>query len=337
MAEEEEYKATPATLPRCDFYHVRFMIRFFLTEVLGLGMIIFIITCHSASGALTSPVNGPVTAAAAFAVAVWTIGPVTGPQITPILSVALLMTRRINFVYCILGIAGQICGALIGVALGSQMVPGLSEKNNLLLHWPGAGLSDGQVFGLECICSFFLIICCLSTIDEFRKPHWIEGHITVFSLIVYLLILFLASVLAETTGVGMNPSASLAGAIYNHNFGKIWIYIVAPICGSVIAVLLWEMVLSDGASWERTKHWWTDPYFDRTKDYKKLKRQEELDYYTEEAMLRIVHSMHKYFHFENVPLLHQLIPSQASETKLSETTIISYLLISYLACYVTRG
>ncbi|THD28369.1 AQP-1 [Fasciola hepatica] len=285
--EDLDYKATTATLPKRDWYHVKFMCRVFAAEALGLGLICFLVTVHGCRGSLKSDVSGPVTASAAFALAVWIVGPVSGPQITPILSIALLMTRRINFVYCILGIAGQICGGVLGVALGSRLVPGLSERDDVFLQAPGPGVTDGQVFGMECICSFLLIICCLSTMDEFRKGHWADGHITVFSLIVFLLILMLAAVLAKVDGCGMNPSATLAGAIYNNNFQKIWIYIVAPICGSIIAVFLWEMVISDGASLERTKHWWTDPNFDRHKDYVKLKREAARQRFHEEAMLRI--------------------------------------------------
>ncbi|VDP93722.1 unnamed protein product, partial [Echinostoma caproni] len=237
------YQATTATLPRVDWYHAKFMFRIFAAEALGVGIIIFILAVHSAGGELKSDLNGPITAAAAFAVAVWTVGPVSGPQITPILSLALLLTRRINFVYFILGIMGQTFGAFMALLLGSRLVPGLSEKNNLLLQIPGPNVTDLQAFGLECVCSFILIVCVLSTLDEFRKSHWSQGHVTSFSIIVFILILPLAAVL---------------------------IYVTAPICGSVIAVLLWEMVISDGASVERIKHWWTDPNFDRHKDYNRL-------------------------------------------------------------------
>ncbi|KAA0189676.1 AQP-1 [Fasciolopsis buskii] len=285
--EELDYKATTATLPKRDWYHAKFMCRVFAAEALGLGLICFLVTVHGGTGSLKSDVSGPVTASAAFAVAVWIVGPVSGPQITPILSIALLLTRRINFVYCILGIAGQICGGVLGVALGSRLIPGMSERNDVFFQNPGPGVTDGQAFGMECVCSFLLIICCLSTMDEFRKPHWADGHITVFSLVVFLLILMLASPLAKVTGCGMNPSATLAGAIYNHRFQKIWIYIVAPISGSIIAVLLWEMLISDGASIERTKHWWTDPNFDRHKDYVRAKREAARRRFAEEAMLRI--------------------------------------------------
>lgn len=195
--EELDYKATTATLPKRDWYHAKFMCRVFAAEALGLGLICFLVTVHGGTGSLKSDVSGPVTASAAFAVAVWIVGPVSGPQITPILSIALLLTRRINFVYCILGIAGQICGGVLGVALGSRLIPGMSERNDVFFQNPGPGVTDGQAFGMECVCSFLLIICCLSTMDEFRKPHWADGHITVFSLVVFLLILMLASPLVS--------------------------------------------------------------------------------------------------------------------------------------------
>ncbi|THD18843.1 AQP-1 [Fasciola hepatica] len=238
--DDVNYKATAATLPRCDWYHIKFMCRFFTAEALGLGMILFLVACHGAGGKLASDVSGPITASAAFAVAVWTIGPISGPQLTAAVSLALLMTRRINFVYFILGIAGQFCGALVGIALASQLVPGLSNKK-LNLHTPGENVTDGQAFGMEFICSFLLIVWCLSTVDEFRHPHWTQSHI----------------------------------------------YILAPMVGSIIAVLFWEMMISDGASVERIKHWWTDPNFDRTKDYKRLSQEDSRVFDPEETMLSI--------------------------------------------------
>lgn len=48
------------------------------------------------------------------------------------------------------------------------------------------------------------------------------------------------------------------------------------------------MLISDGASIERTKHWWTDPNFDRHKDYVRAKREAARRRFAEEAMLRIV-------------------------------------------------
>ncbi|VDP18677.1 unnamed protein product [Echinostoma caproni] len=145
------------------------MCRTFAAEALGLGMIIFIVKCHAAEHELKSPFSG--AASAAFAVAMWTVGPVSGLQLTPILSVVFLIIRRINFVYCILGMAGQRFGAVIGLALASRLVPGLLDNAALNLHVLEKNVNDGQVFGLECLCSSLLIICCLSTLDELRKLH----------------------------------------------------------------------------------------------------------------------------------------------------------------------
>lgn len=127
----------------------------------------------------------------------------------------------------------------------------------------------------------------------------------------------------KVTGCGLNPAFSLSAAIFNNNYKKIWvsfgsakpdlffvnswlyrlsysclklnyscsflkIYIVAPFVGTIIAVLFWEMLLSDGASVERIKHWWTDPDFDRTKDYKRLDREAFCTFDAEDAMLSFV-------------------------------------------------
>lgn len=193
------YRATIAKFPKCDWYHIKFMFRVFASEAFGLGMIVFIVACHGAGGELKSPVSGPVTASAAFAVAVWTMGPISGPQLTAALSLALLLTRRMNFVYGIIGVLGQLCGSLLGIGLAACLIPGLRDRTNFALHAPGPGVTDGQAFGLECICTFLLIACCLSTLDESRNAHWAQGHVTQFSVVVFLLILMLAAIIVSHT------------------------------------------------------------------------------------------------------------------------------------------
>ncbi|VDP89008.1 unnamed protein product [Echinostoma caproni] len=217
------YQATTATLPRVDWYHAKFMFRIFAAEALGVGIIIFILAVHSAGDELKSDLNGPIVTGAAFAVAVWTVGPVSGPQITPIISVARLLTRRINFVYFILGIMGQTFGAFMALLLGSRLVPGLSEKNNLVLQTPGPNVTDLQAFGIECVCSFILIVIFLSTLDEFRKPYCSQGQVSSFSIIVFFMLLVLSAVMIKTTGTGLHPSKSLAAALYNRSFEKLWV------------------------------------------------------------------------------------------------------------------
>jgi aquaporin NIP len=44
------------------------------------------------------------------------------------------------------------------------------------------------------------------------------------------------------TGASMNPARSIAPAIVSGNISDLWIYIVAPILGAILASLTWKVL-----------------------------------------------------------------------------------------------
>jgi len=63
-------------------------------------------------------------------------------------------------------------------------------------------------------------------------------------LVIGLTVLLEALFAGPITGASMNPARSLGPAIFSNNLSLIWIYIIAPITGALLAVWTWKNVFS---------------------------------------------------------------------------------------------
>jgi len=256
-------------IPGGSLYHFAFLFRICLSEFLGLGLILFAVTLVPSD----SVVPIPILVGLVFAYVIGIFGPISGAQVNPAVSLALLLTRRLSIVHTIVCIAGQLLGAIAGVWLATLLGPaGLAETQYLAMTLPHADLSSTQVIGLEIIATMILVIAVLGVCDEFRDKPWTMCHVCIFPLFFGVTLALLATFIGPYTGASMNPARSLGPAILAGEFKDQWLYIVAPLIGSALSVIVYEGFLSDGASMERLKAWFSDPEFSRATNYKAIKR-----------------------------------------------------------------
>ncbi|KAF8571572.1 hypothetical protein P879_04361 [Paragonimus westermani] len=269
------FHASMADWPVCNWYNIRYMLRLIFSEMMANTAIIFTLVHYNAEYPTSLPLSVP--AAAVFGWAMWVCGPISGPQITPIIPLALVFMRHITVIYGVVVMVGQFLGALLGYSLALAMRP----DNHPNSHGKDYGLSlrkhvsVGQAFGLEFMAAFWVTMAVSATLDEFRPPVWSQGHITSFYAFFAVTILWLAAVIGHYTGCSIHPFRSLIPAMFNNNYQDVWIYFTAPILGMIVAVLAYEMIMSEGASTARIKAWFTDPNFDRHIDYKQLEEEED--------------------------------------------------------------
>ncbi|KAA3679231.1 aquaporin-1 [Paragonimus westermani] len=246
-------------MPRFDFKHCSHMIRIFLAEMIGLGVVCFMVMIYQ-----NGPVAGPIVVGLAFTWVAWVFGPISGAQVNPAVTLALFLTRRLSVVYTVICLLAQMIGAMAGAWIGKIAGPAAYASNNTLgLTLRNPDISSGQAVGLEMLGTGLLILCVLGMLDEFRAPIWAQGHVTVFPFAFGVTQALVACLIGGLTGSSLNPARSLGPAI---------IYIVGPIVGGLLGAILYEMVLSDAASLPRLKAWFTRADFDRTKDYQEEDR-----------------------------------------------------------------
>ncbi|CAL8095877.1 unnamed protein product [Calicophoron daubneyi] len=256
-------------LPKCTLRNLGHLCRLFVSEMIGLGLICFVCVIYQPpSTGLNLPF--PVVLGLVFTWVLWVCGPISGAQVNPCVSLALLFTRRLSVVHAIVCMAGQLVGATAGAWIAIVCGPeSLSSTPYVGMTMRSTSISVGQAIGLEIIGTMILVISVLSVSDEFRASAWSQGHFTVFPFEFGVTLALIAATVGMYSGGSVNPFRSLGPAFVNRTLVEQWIYIVGPLIGCVLATVVYELMLSNGASGPRIKAWFTDSEFDRRKDYRK--------------------------------------------------------------------
>jgi len=176
---------------------------------------------------------------------IYTIGPISGCHINPAVTLAMLLTKRIQAVEAAIYMVMQVIGAVIGAGLVLEIAKGnpkfvLSPEtfgiNGYGLHSPN-GYSTLACFLTEAFFTMLLVITVLGATDK-KAPAGFAGLAIGLSLAVTNL----ASI--PVTNASINPARSIGPAVYAGGWGieQLWLFIAAPLTGGVIAAVVY-MVL----------------------------------------------------------------------------------------------
>ena len=166
---------------------------------------------------------------------VYTVGDISGAHLNPAVSLAFFAARRFPFGELIPYVLSQCAGAF----LASGILRFLFPENPTL----GATLPAGpplQSFVLELILTAILMFVILS-VSTGAKEKGITAGIAVGS-VIGLGAMFAGPI----CGASMNPARSLAPAVLSHTLSSLWIYLIAPPLGALLAVLACRCVRERG-------------------------------------------------------------------------------------------
>ena len=210
--------------------------RKYIAEAVGT-MLLTLIACGIA---VTSGVDLVATSLAfglVIVAAAYSIGNVSGCHINPAVSIALTVAGKMEVKECIRYIIAQVIGAfvgslLLGIVLGSFSALG---ANGLV--------GDTTVciaLVVEVILTFIFTTTILGVTD--KKEN---GHVTGIVIALTLILVHLFGL--PFTGTSVNPARSLAPAVLQGGKAlcNVWIFIVAPIVGAIIAGLFYKYVLKE--------------------------------------------------------------------------------------------
>ena len=213
----------------------------FTLVLVGCGTAM-LVGCDAASG------GGYVLTAFAFGLVIvgmaYCVGNISGCHINPAVSLACLISGRMEvkdfFLYFVSQVLGAICGAAclkIIFSLGNvtDMTGGLGS-NGL------AGVSGSPVAGLivEILLTFIFVLVILGVTDPEYKHGSFGGVVIGFSLVmVHILGIGL-------TGTSVNPARSIGPALFagGDALGSLWVFIVGPFAGAALAALLYKFFSS---------------------------------------------------------------------------------------------
>ena len=205
------------------------MRRSFLAELFGTAALVFagtgaIIVNELSHGAITHA-GIAVTFGLVVMALIYAFGDVSGAHLNPAVTVGFWMAGRMEGARVLPYIAAQLSGALLASGLLRVIFPTHATL--------GATLPTGtwhQSFLLEVALTFLLmlVILCVST---GAKEKGITAGMAIGGVV-----LLEAMFAGPISGASMNPARSLAPALVTGQLGAVWIYLVAPVLGALLAV-----------------------------------------------------------------------------------------------------
>ncbi len=204
----------------------------------GVGtMLLTLIACGIA---VTSKVDLVATSLAfglVIVAAAYSIGNVSGCHINPAVSIALCVAGKMEVKECIRYIIAQIIGAFIGSLLLALCLGGFNAlgANGLV-----GNTTIWIALVVEVILTFIFTTTILGVTD--KKEN---GHVTGIVIGLTLVLVHLFGL--PFTGTSVNPARSLAPAILQGGDAlcNVWIFIVAPVVGAILAGLFYKYILKD--------------------------------------------------------------------------------------------
>jgi len=224
----------------------------YFAELLGTGALV-LIGCGSA--VIAGDKIGFAGIALAFGLTVlamvYAIGSISGCHINPAITIAMLVAGKIKFKDTIFYVIAQCIGAIIGAAILWAIASGNTSfslattglgQNGYAAHSP-AGYSLLACFIAEVVLTaLFLFVIFGSTHKD--APQGFAGVAIGLSLVLIHLVGI------PITGTSVNPARSLGPAVLvgGDALAQLWLFLVAPILGGIIAAIIWRYSFEERAA-----------------------------------------------------------------------------------------
>ena len=226
--------------------------RRYIAELIGT-MILVLFGCESA--AIAGSILGTVGIALAFGLSIvamaYVIGDISGCHINPAVSIGMWIDGRLDAKDLVLYIVFQCIGAIIGIALLAVIINSAPSLGGYLatgLGQNGFGTASSvgiDVIGaivVEIILTFVFVFTVLGVTKKAENG-------AVAGIVIGLTLAFVHIMGIPLTGTSVNPARSLAPALFlgGQALEQVWVFILAPIVGAIIAGLLYKGLTEEDA------------------------------------------------------------------------------------------
>ena len=228
-----------------------------LAELIGtFSLVLFGCGAASISGiSTTGPAGiGLLGISFAFGLAVvvmaYAIGPISGCHINPAITIAMLVAGKIKPGDAASYIIAQFIGATLGAGvlyLIQSGAPGFTMGEWALGSngWgPGylGAYNTTAAFIAEAVFTFLFLLVIFKTTSRL-------GNSNMAGLAIGLTLVLIHLVAIPVTGTSVNPARSFGPAIFAGGLAlkQLWLFIVAPIVGGIVAALVYKGVFEDKA------------------------------------------------------------------------------------------
>lgn len=218
-------------------------IKKYVAEFIG-SFVLVLFACGTAAVVGCSAENGTgyLLTALAFGLVIvamaYSIGNVSGCHINPAVSIAMLVSGKMNIKDFVGYVIAQFAGSIAGAAVLMALVGKESGLGANALYNDNIGLS----ILVEVILTFVFVIAILGVTSKTENSA-VAGIVIGLSLtLVHILGI-------SFTGTSVNPARSFGPALFvgGDALANVWVFIVAPLVGGVLAALCYKFLDSKKA------------------------------------------------------------------------------------------
>jgi aquaporin Z len=214
------------------------LVRKSLAEFLGTAILVFF-----AVGSAVFGIDkiGAVGVALAFGLTLlalaYSIGPVSGCHVNPAVTLGVLLRKGITpaeaGAYWLAQFIGGIAGASLLKLMTSSFGKVTDQTGALGTNDWGKSITEGGSFLLEIVLTFLLVFVVLLVTGRAAAPGFAGLAIGLVLTVIHL-------VGIPLDGTSVNPARSFGPALFagTHAMSHVWVYIVAPLVGGLVAALV---------------------------------------------------------------------------------------------------
>ena len=180
----------------------------------------------------------------------YVIGPISGCHINPVVTLGMLLARKVTTMHAVYAWIGQLVGAIGGASIIYGIASGRDgfHRGQFAANlWSGKYYGLGSAIVVEVLLTGLLVMVVLFTTTKKFAPG-MGGLVIGFTLTLIHLI----STPVDNTSV--NPAQSLGTALFadRHTAAlqQLWAFVLFPLIGSVVGVVIWLML--DDSRFEET-------------------------------------------------------------------------------------
>lgn len=209
--------------------------RKYLAEFVGTFALVFCGTGAIVIDEVTKGGVGHIGVAITFGLIVsamiYALGDISGAHLNPAVTIAFTAAKRLPKKETLPYVLSQITGAIVASGLLKVLFP-----TNLLL---GGTCPFGSVYQsliLETLLTFLLMFVILKMATGSKEKGMFAG------VAIGSVVLLEAMFAGPISGASMNPARSIAPALVSLRFDYVWIYVIGPIAGALLAVGVWKTI-----------------------------------------------------------------------------------------------
>ena len=183
----------------------------------------------------------------------YVIGDVSGCHVNPAVSLAMLINKKMTLKDFFFYVIAQVVGAFVGAGLLYLILhfsDAVAQAGGILVVGLGTnGFGEASSLGInmwiallvEVVLTFVFIYTILGVTSDEKKS-------SVAGIVIGLTLAFVHILGISLTGTSVNPARSLAPATVMAIIGKyeaikqVWVFIVAPLVGSVLAAFAFKFL-----------------------------------------------------------------------------------------------